>query len=255
MTDRVTLETADGIARLTLANAGRRNAIDLEFLRDFAAAALDIQSDASVRVVVMRAEGPIFSVGGDLAEMVENRHRAERHVLEMASTFHLGIERLQLSPAPLVAALGGTAAGGGFSLILGADLVIASKSAKLVAAYTKSGLTPDGGATWFLPRIVGRQKAFEIMALNPTLSADEAASLGLVTRVVEDEALDAEVMKVAGQLAALPSDALGVLKRQLHLSPGNGLADQLAIEASGIARATAQPDVQAALDAFFAKGR
>lgn len=255
MTDRLKLETADGIARLTLANPERRNAIDLEFLRDFASAALDIQCDASVRVVVMRAEGPIFSVGGDLAEMVENRHRAERHVLEMAATFHLGIERLQASPAPLVAALGGTAAGGGFSLILGADLVIAARSAKLVAAYTKSGLTPDGGATWFLPRIVGRQKAFEIMAMNPVLSAEDAAALGLVARIVEDDALDAEAMKVATQLAALPSDALGVLKRQLRASPDNGLADQLAIEASGIARATAQPDVQAALAAFFTKSR
>lgn len=255
MTDRVSLEIADGIARLTLANPGRRNAIDLEFLRDFAAAALDIQCDAGVRVILMRADGPVFSVGGDLAEMVANRDRAERHVLEMASTFHLGIERLQASPAPLIAALGGTAAGGGFSLILGADLVIASRSAKLVSAYTKSGLTPDGGGTWFLPRIVGRQKAFEIMALNPVLSADDAAALGIVARVVEDDALDDEATKVAAQLAALPSDALAVLKRQLHASAGNGLADQLAIEASGIARATAQPDVQAALNAFFAKSR
>lgn len=255
MTDRITLTIADGIARLSLANPARRNAIDLELLRDFAAAALDIQSDASVRVVLLRADGPVFSVGGDLAEMIANRDRAERHVLEMAATFHLGIERLQLSPAPVVAALNGTAAGGAFSLITGADLVIAARSAKMVAAYTKTGLTPDGGATWFLPRIVGRQKAFEILALNPVLSAEDAAALGLVARVVADEELDAEAEKVATQLAALPSDALAVLKRQLHASPGNGLADQLAIEAGGIGRAAGQPEVQAALDAFFAKSR
>ena len=255
MTDRITLTIADGIARLSLANPARRNAIDLELLRDFAAAALDIQSDASVRVVLLRADGPVFSFGGDLAEMIANRDRAERHVLEMAATFHLGIERLQLSPAPVVAALNGTAAGGAFSLITGADLVIAARSAKLVAAYTKTGLTPDGGATWFLPRIVGRQKAFEILALNPVLSAEDAAALGIVARVVADDALDAEAEKVAAQLAALPSDAIAVLKRQLHASSGNGLADQLAIEAGGIGRAAGQPEVQAALDAFFAKGR
>ncbi|WP_380878048.1 enoyl-CoA hydratase [Sphingomonas sp. DBB INV C78] len=252
---RVTLEIADGVARLSLANPGRRNAIDLAFLKDFAAAALDIQSDASVRVIVMRADGPVFSVGGDLAEMVANRDRAERHVLEMASTFHLGIERLQLSPAPLIVALGGTAAGGGFSLVLGADLVIAGQSAKLVSAYLNSGLTPDGGATYFLPRLVGRQKAFEIMALSPVLTAQDALALGLVTRVVDDAALDEEVMRVATKLAALPSDALSVLKRQLHASPANGLADQLAIEAGGIARAAGRPEVQAALDAFFAKAK
>ncbi|SNS27481.1 2-(1,2-epoxy-1,2-dihydrophenyl)acetyl-CoA isomerase [Sphingomonas laterariae] len=255
MSDRVTLEIAGGIARLSLANPARRNAIDLEFLEDFAAAALDIQSDASVRVILLRADGPVFSVGGDLADMVANRHRAERHVLEMASLFHLGIERLQASRAPLVVALGGTAAGGGFSLVLGADLVIAGQSAKLVSAYLKSGLTPDGGATWFLPRLVGRQKAFEIMALSPVLSAQDAQALGLVARVVADDALDAEATAVAAQLAALPSDALFVLKRQLHASPGHGLADQLAVEAGGIARSAAQPDVQAALDAFFAKGK
>lgn len=253
MTARISLAIADGVARLSFSAPERRNAIDIAFLREFAAAALDIQSDPSVRVTLMRADGPVFSVGGDLAEMMAERHRAERHVLEMASTFHLGIERLQAAAAPLVVALGGTAAGGGFSLVLGADLAIAGRSAKLVSAYLKSGLTPDGGASWFLPRLVGRQKAFEIMALSPVLSAEDALALGLVARVVADDALAAEADRVAATLAALPGDALAVLKRQLHASPGNGLADQLAIEAGGIAHAAGQPAVQAALDAFFAK--
>jgi 2-(1,2-epoxy-1,2-dihydrophenyl)acetyl-CoA isomerase len=251
MTARIALSVADRVATLTLAAPERRNAIDLPFTRDFAQAALDCASTPTIRAVVLRAEGPVFSVGGDLADMLENRDRAERHVLEMASFFHLGIERLRAAPAPVIVALRGTAAGGGFSLVLGGDLVIAGRSARLVAAYTRSGLSPDGGATWLLPRLVGRQKAFALLALNPVLDAQEAERLGLVTRVVEDEAVDAETQATARQIAGLPGEAIATLKRQLEASQGNGLREQLALEAEWIARNAAHTETLAALEAFF----
>ncbi|OCC23553.1 enoyl-CoA hydratase [Croceicoccus estronivorus] len=251
MSLRITLSIADGVATLTLANPERRNAVDLQFTKDFALAALDCATDPRVRVILLRADGPMFSVGGDLAEMIAEKDRAERHVLEMASHFHLGIERLRNAPAPLVVALNGTAAGGGFSLVLGGDVVIAGQSAKLVSAYSKSGLTPDGGATWLLPRLVGRSRAFTILALNPVLTAEAAERIGLVSQIVKDDELDREAMAVARKLAALPSGALAVLKRQLDESAGNGFADQLALEAEWIAKRAADPETQAALDAFF----
>ena len=251
MTARVSLDVSNGIATLSFTAADRRNAIDLRFTREFADAALDCASHSDIRAILMRADGPVFSVGGDLADMLANRERAERHVLEMASYFHLGIERLRAAPAPVVVALRGTAAGGAFSLVLGGDIVIAGRSAKLVAAYTRSGLTPDGGATWLLPRLVGRQRAFAILATNPVLDATEAERLGLVTRVVEDDMVDAEALATAQRLAQLPGDAIAVLKRELEVSPDNSLRDQLALEAEWIARSAANPETQAALDAFF----
>lgn len=251
--ERVSLAIAGGIARLTFCNAARHNAVDLAFVQALAQAALDCQTDPSVRVILMRAEGAMFSVGGDIAEMVAERHRAERHVLEMASMFHLGIERLRAAPAPVIVALNGTAAGGGFSLVLGADMVVAARSARLVAAYTKSGLTPDGGATWLLPRLVGRQRAFELLATNRAIGAEEALALGLVARVVDDSALDAEAMELARALAALPGDALAMLKRQLGAGATASFAEQLSLEAGHIARSAASDAAQAALDTFLAK--
>jgi 2-(1,2-epoxy-1,2-dihydrophenyl)acetyl-CoA isomerase len=250
--DRIRLSIEGAIARITFCAPERRNAVDLAFLEEFSQAALDVATMPVARAILMDAEGPAFSVGGDLEEMRRERDRAERHVLEMASLFHLGLERLRAAPAPVIAAVQGAAAGGGFSIAIGADLTIAAKSARFVSAYSASGLTPDGGATWFLPRLTGRQKAFEILALNPALSAEEAMAAGLVARVVPDSELAAEALSAAKKIAALPGDAMAVIKRQLHASSTNSLAEQLALEAGGIARAAGTPEVQAALDAFFA---
>ncbi len=250
--ERLRLIVDGAIARFTFCAPERRNAIDLAFLKAFAAASLDVAAMPGVRAILLDAEGAAFSVGGDLEEIRRERERAERHVLEMASLFHLGLERLRAAPAPVIAAVQGVAAGGGFSIAIGADLTIAAKSARFVSAYSASGLTPDGGATWFLPRLTGRQKAFEILALNTPLSAEQALSAGLVARVVEDQQLAAQALEAARAIAALPGDAIAVIKRQLGVSSTNTLAEQLGLEAHGIARATGQPEVQAALNAFFA---
>jgi 2-(1,2-epoxy-1,2-dihydrophenyl)acetyl-CoA isomerase len=250
--DRIRLSIDGAIARITLCAPERRNAVDLAFLKAFAGAALDVATTPSVRAILLDAEGPAFSVGGDLEEMRRERDRAERHVLEMASLFHVGLERLRAAPAPVIAAVQGAAAGGGFSIAIGADMALAAQSARFVSAYSASGLTPDGGATWFLPRLTGRQKAFEIMALNPALSASEAMAAGLIARVVPDTDLSASALEVVQKIAALPGDAITVIKRQLYASSSNSLAEQLTLEASGIARAAGMSEVQAALDAFFA---
>lgn len=250
--ERLRLSFEGDIARITFCAPERRNAIDLTFLQAFASAALDVATTPSVRAILLDAEGPAFSVGGDLEEMRRESARAERHVLEMASFFHLALERLRAAPAPVIIAVNGAAAGGGFSIAIGGDLTIAAKSARFVSAYSTSGLTPDGGATWYLPRLTGRQKAFEIMALNPTLSAEQAATAGLIARVAPDAELAAQALDAAQRIAALPGDAIAVIKRQLGVSPSNSLAEQLALEAGAIGRAAGQPEVQAALDAFFA---
>ncbi|MDQ2803291.1 MAG: enoyl-CoA hydratase/isomerase family protein [Pseudomonadota bacterium] len=228
--------------------------MDGRFCAEFAEAAAACEANRDIAVILLAARGEAFSVGGDLRDFVANRAQVETHVRGMAKVFHAGIMALRRAAAPVVAAVAGIAAGGGFSLVCGADLVIAARSARFVSAYTRTGLTPDGGGTFFLPRIVGLRAAFDIMATNPTLTAEEAKTLGIVSRVVEDSAFDAEVDRLLGELSTVPADALAGLKRLLLLGAEAQLEAQLAAEGESIARRAADPETLRRLDAFLAKG-
>ncbi|WP_428248523.1 enoyl-CoA hydratase/isomerase family protein [Ferrovibrio sp.] len=248
---RINLSITDGIARLVMAGAARRNAVDLQWCREFSEAAIACAADDSIKLVVISAEGDFFSVGGDIDNFIANRTHLRPHVLEMASLFHLGIMRLHQGPAPVISAVNGMAAGGGFSIAILADIVLAKRSARFVAAYTSSGLSPDGGLTYNLPRIVGARRAFELMALNPVLSADQALELGLVTRVFEDASFEANVETVVQQVAAMPAGALPALKKLMASSLDNTLQQQLDREAESVARLAASPATLDVLDAFL----
>jgi len=248
---RISYAVASGVARLTLDNPSGRNAIDRHFVDAFVDYAQRCAEDSSVKVIVLAANGDFFSVGGDLAEFLHREADIENYIRNLARTFHAGVGYLHRAPAPIVLALRGIAAGGGFSLVCGADIVIAARSAKLTSAYTRTGLTPDGGATYFLPRIVGHRKAFEIAALNPVLTAEEAKALGIVTDVVEESQLDAAVEKLVAQMARIPSGALVELKEQLRRSANCSLEEQLSREADGIARQAGKPETIACLHEFF----
>ncbi len=150
-------------------------------------------------------------------------------------------------------AVNGVAAGGGFSLVLNADIAIAKRSARLCPAYTRTGLTPDGGGTWFLPRLVGLQRAFHIFATNPQLTADEALQMGMLARVVDDDAFEGEVQKLVTQLLAMPDGALGSLKQLLRKSVGASLEEQLVNEGVAIGESAARPSTLAGLDQFVAR--
>ena len=250
---RLELSIADGVARITFANARRRNAIDLAFVEAFAEATQTCAVDPSVRVVVIAAQGEMFSVGGDLADFLAHEDHVEAHIRRIATLFHVAISCLHRAPSPVVLALNGTAAGGGFSIVLGADLVVAKRSARLVSAYTKSGLTPDGGATYFLERVVGYRKAFEIMALNPVIDAQTALSLGLVSEVVDDDRFDEAVEAIVKRLLAIPSDALVRLKQQMRLGASSSLVEQLDRELDDISAQAAKPSTLDALRGFLGK--
>lgn len=249
----LTITQSGGIARLTLARPARKNAIDGTMCGELAAATAALEADASVKVVVLSGQGDAFSVGGDIADFVANKHRLHQHILDMTAAFHAALLSLHRMDAPLVVAVNGVAAGGGFSLALHADLAIARRSARFVSAYTRSGLTPDGGGTWLLPRLVGRQRAFDLMATNPTLTAVEAQALGLVSRVVDDDAFEAAVLDVATKLAALPTGAAGKLKRLLDDSLQRTLAEQLEAESRALAKNASAPETVARLEAFLTR--
>ncbi len=252
---KVKFSIQNGIARITLANAASYNAVDRAVTQGLRAAAVQCEVAAGLRCVLLSAEGKQFSVGGDLREFVQERAQIQSHIREMTIDFHAAIAILNRLPVPVVAAVNGLAAGGGVSLVCMTDLAIASRSSKFNFAYTRSGLTPDGGATYFLPRLVGLQRAFDILATNPTLSADDARNLGLIARVVDDALFDDEVERLVQQLAAMPSEAVGQLKGLLRQSLRNSLAEQLELEGSSIAALAATPATLATLDAFLAKGK
>ena len=243
---------ANGIGRVALAREAQLNAIDLETTQDLADASKEL-ADADLKVVLLTGVGKAFSVGGDIAHFIAKKATLEQEVLAMAASFHEAIARFHDMPAPLVVAVNGVAAGGGFSLVCGADLAIAKRSAKFVSAYTRSGLTPDGGGTWFLPRLVGPQRAFHLMAMNPTLTADEALAMGIIGRVVDDASFDAEVENVLETIARLPSGAAQSLKKLIHASSSRPLAAHLAEEARSISKTIVHPETLAKLDAFMKK--
>lgn len=250
---KIKFSIADGIARLVLADPANRNAIGLRVTQELHAAAIACEATSNLRCVLLTGEGAQFSVGGDLNEFIRERARLQVHAREMTVNFHAAILILNRLSAPLVCGVNGLAAGGGLSLVCMSDFALAKRSAKMNFAYTRSGLTPDGGATYFLPRLVGLQRAFDILATNPTLSADAAYALGLIARVVEDSDYDAALEAVVQQLATMPSSAVGRLKMLVRAGIENSLAAQLDLEGRTIAAQAATPETLATLERFLAK--
>lgn len=250
---RIDFTRKHGVARITIANEAASNALDHRFCREFASVALEAVADKETKAVLVQGRGKAFCVGGDLRDFLSQRHRMHAHVLDMATHFHTAIIQLRNGPAPLIIAVNGLAAGGGFSLVLNADMAIAKRSAKLVAAYSRTGLSPDGGGTWFLPRLVGLQKAFELFATNPTLTADEALQLGMLSRVVDDDSFNAEVEKLVESIVASPPGALAALKKLLRSSASASFEQQLVLEGELIAECASRPTTIANLDHFMAE--
>jgi len=251
MGQRIAFEISGGVARIVLANPARLNAIDGLCIRELVDAAAACEADTSLVAIVLSHQGDAFSVGGDLRAFMAHRDSIDEHIAGLAAIFHAAVLGLRRAAAPVIAAVSGIAAGAGFSIVCGADMVVASESARFVSAYTKSGLTPDGGGTWFLPRIVGQRAAFDIMATNPMLSAEDAKTLGIVSRVVADGSLDAAVEQLVGELAALPAGAVAGLKALLRRDEEAGLEAHLKAEAESIARMAALPTTLARLEAFL----
>lgn len=253
MDRRIDFTVTDGIAHLRLAAPARRNAIDLAFCEAFAEAALACDARADLAAILLDAEGDLFSVGGDIDEFIANADDVEPHVLKMSATFHVGVAALARARAPLVVAVRGTVAGGALSLLGLADIAIAGDSTRICAAFTRTGLTPDGGATFLLTRMLGYQRAFDILALNPVLTAEEALRIGLVSRVYPDATLETEVEALLAKLKAMPAGTLGTLKRLMRGALTMSLDGQLAAEARTIAASAARPGTMERLRAFLAR--
>ncbi len=248
----IELDLRDRVAVVSLARPAAGNAIDDGFCRDLLSVAFAIDAAPQVRAVVLTARGDNFCFGGDLNAMHAAGVDARSYVGELASHLHAALAVLARLDAPVIAAVNGMAAGGGLGLVLAADLAIAARGARFMAAYTAVGLSPDGSTSFLLPRAVGYKRAMELLLTNRVLDAQEALEWGLVNRVVEDSELDAAAMALAGQLAAGPTGAFGAVKRLLAESEP-GLEAQLGREARSIAARAASAEGREGIAAFLAK--
>jgi 2-(1,2-epoxy-1,2-dihydrophenyl)acetyl-CoA isomerase len=249
-TGGVLLDVQDAVATLTLNRPDAGNALDLPLVQSLRAHAEALAARTDVRVVVLRAAGRMFCVGGDLGWMASHDDR-EAALRALAEELHAGLLVLRALDAPVVAVVHATAAGAGLSLAAGADLALAAESATFVTAYTKVGLSPDGGSTWLLPRLVGTRRAAELMLLNPKLSAAQAQEAGLITRAVPDADLDTAVADVVRTLRGGSLAANGAVKRLLDASATAAYEDQLALEAASIAKLSGGPEGREGVDAFL----
>lgn len=241
------------VAEIVLNRPDASNAIDVATARALAGAFARAGSDPAVDVVLLWGRGRRFCGGGDLAAIAGAPDR-EAALAELAAAAHDAVRASAAAGKPVVAAVQGAAAGFGLSLVLGADIVVAGESAKLVTAYTSVGLTPDGGMSWLLPRVVGQRRAVEMILTGEPISASRAVDLGIVSETCADEDVLARARERADALAARPSAALCEARRLVRASWGRGLDEHLDDEAATIA-AAAGSDEAGALIAGFLVGR
>jgi len=247
------IERDGAIATLRLNRPDVGNALDIPLARSLMEAAIQCDEDDAIRCVVLTGTGRMFCAGGDVGAFAAAGDSLPAMLKEITAYLHAAITRLSRMGKPLVTAINGPAAGAGYSLALLGDIALATRSAHFTLAYTGLGLTPDGGSTWLLPRLVGLRKAQELALLNPRVAAEEAAALGLITRVVDDAAFATETDKVVKQLAVSATPALGKVRNLLLASFGSTLEAQMEAEARSIADSSKTKYGREGVAAFVAR--
>ncbi|HEY4083057.1 MAG TPA: enoyl-CoA hydratase-related protein [Burkholderiaceae bacterium] len=253
MTAPLLIERVGAVAHLILNRPALGNAMSVEMAQGLLEASTVCDEDEDIRCVLLSARGRMFCVGGDIAEFAAAGDAMSALVKRSTAYLHTAVARFSRMGKPLITAINGPAAGAGFSLAILGDMVLAARSANFTVAYTAIGLTPDGGASWLLPRLIGLRRAQELVLSNRRLNADEAAASGLVTRVVEDEALMSEALALAEQLAAAATPALGLARKLLLQSSTTTLETQMESEAQAISAASRTPQGREGVAAFMAK--
>lgn len=243
---------ADGVARLRLNRPEASNGMNVPFLQALYTAVMRCHGEPDVRAVLLTGEGRNFCAGGDVKTFAAKGEALPDYLREATSWLQISTSALMRLQAPVIAAVHGFAAGGGgFGLVCTADLVIAAESAKFMAGATRVGMAPDAGVSVTLTRLVGLRKAMEILLTNPVLTAAEALQIGLITRVVADDALHDEGLALARTLAAGAPRALAATKRLLWDGLGASVEARLPEEARTVAELSGTADAREGLAAVI----
>ena len=246
-------DVKDGVATLTLNRPEAYNALNLALARDLFHATLEADEDRGVRCIVVTGAGKAFCAGGDVKDFADNPDRIGILIKELTTYLHGAVSRLARAPKPVIMGVNGVAAGGGMSLALGGDLVVAAESAKFTMAYSKIAASPDGSSSYFLPRLIGLRRALELHYTNRVLTAREAMDWGLVTRVHPDAEFAAGLGALARELAQGPTVAFGRAKALFHQSTQESLETQMELEAQAIAVCGHTEDFKNGVAAFAKK--
>ena len=255
MTDPVLFERDGAVATIRLNRPDRLNAIDAEAAHLLLEACRRAEHEDGLRALVLAGEGRAFLAGGDVGAFHEAGDGVQEHVRGLIGLLEETITVLDRLRMPVIVRVQGAVAGAGMSLMLTGDVVIAADDTKLAFAYGSIGTTPDGGLSWALPRAVGHLRAMRIALLGEAIDAEEALELGLVTKVVPRDELDAATAKVAGRLAAGPTQAYARTRDLLRSSWRHTLAEQLALERQSFVASAGTEDFREGVAAFVERRR
>ncbi len=248
----ITKEIKDKIAYLTLNRPEVFNSFNREMALLLQSELDHCESNSEIRAIVITGNGKAFCAGQDLKEVTSPElNPGFKKILE--EHYNPIISRIRKIEKPIIAAVNGVAAGAGANIALACDVVIASENASFIQAFSKIGLVPDSGGTFFLPRLIGFQKASALMMLGDKVSAEEAEKLGMIYKVVSSENFSEEINKIANTMALMPTKALGLTKRLLNRSLTNSLEEQLELEGKLQIESAQSEDYAEGVDAFVKK--
>jgi 2-(1,2-epoxy-1,2-dihydrophenyl)acetyl-CoA isomerase len=250
---RLRFERREAVAILTLDRPDAGNAIDIAMADAILAAALECEADDAIRCVVLTGAGRMFCTGGDVKAFGEAGSAVPALVSRLTAPLHMAVARLLHMRKPLITAINGPAAGAGIGLAVMGDAAFAARSAQFALGYGSLGLSPDAGATWLLPRLVGMRHAQRLLLLGERIDAEEAERIGLVTRMVEDENLLPEALALAERLSRSAVRAGWRTRELLLASLDTGLETHLEREAQGIAAASREAEAREGIPAFINK--
>ena len=228
MYNAIKYEVKDNTAFITLNRPDRFNAFNNDQSYELQDALKKVKKDAEVRVVVLTGEGKAFCSGQDLKDIAGEKRSLSDSLYKRYNPI---IRAMRGLPKPIVCRLNGVAAGAGCSLALACDFVVASEKASLIEVFINVGLVLDSGSSYFLPRVVGSNRAFELATMGNKVSAQQALEWGMVNRVVTPEALDEEVDKIVAYYRSAPTKAIGLMKNMLNKSFNSDLEEMLQYEA------------------------
>lgn len=209
------------------------------------------EKDDAVRAIVIIGTGKAFCAGQDLAEVMDPNGPELQSIVR--DHYNPIIARIRAIEKPIIAGVNGVAAGAGANIALACDLTVAKKSASFIQAFSKIGLIPDSGGTYFLPRIIGSQKALALMMTGEKISGEQADAMNMIYKAVDDELFESEVQKLALTLAAMPTKGLGLTKRAVNQSFNNTLEEQLKVEETLQTEAGQTYDFNEGVNAFLEK--
>jgi 2-(1,2-epoxy-1,2-dihydrophenyl)acetyl-CoA isomerase len=227
------------------------NSFNRAMALEFQKAIDDCEMDDEVRAIVVTGEGKAFCAGQDLAEATDPEGPELQSIVR--DHYNPIILKLRNIEKPVIAAVNGVAAGAGANIALACDIVIAKRSASFIQAFSKIGLIPDSGGTYFLPRLVGMQKALALMMTGDKVSATEAEAMNMIYKAVEDDEFEEMVMKFAATISHMPTKGLGLTKRAVNKGMSNDLSTQLALEEELQTEAGSTNDFREGVNAFLEK--